>query len=242
MEKVVVSICDIPIEIAFTYPKTRAFFASYLTNQEPILHFCAFQEDVEKERIHIMNQHKSEDKLANYSDTFFELNVILRQIAETLPSFDAVLFHGSAMAYKGKAYIFAAPSGTGKTTHSKRWLKVLPDSYILNGDKPILKIKEDSIYVYGTPWQGKENRGINEVKPLKAIAIIERDKNNSIRPLEKTEAFPLLAKQIYWPKNNKLETIKLLEKIIERADLYLLRCNKEIDSALISSKAMIDSI
>ena len=37
--------------------------------------------------------------------------------------------------------IFYGPSGTGKTTHSRLWLENVPDSHILNGDKPFLQVK-----------------------------------------------------------------------------------------------------
>ena len=36
-----------------------------------------------------------------------------------MPVYDTFLFHGSAIAVDGAAYIFTAKSGTGKSTHAR---------------------------------------------------------------------------------------------------------------------------
>ena len=47
--------------------------------------------------------------------------------------------HASAVVYEDAAYLFSAPSGTGKSTHTALWRELFPGSYILNDDKPVLQ-------------------------------------------------------------------------------------------------------
>ena len=49
--------------------------------------------------------------------------------------------HGAVIRYKGKAYLFTAPSGTGKTTHIRQWLKKAEGTFVVNGDKPLIKVE-----------------------------------------------------------------------------------------------------
>lgn len=64
--------------------------------------------------------------------------------------------HGAVVAWKDQGYLFTAPSGTGKSTHLALWKKYLGDqAEVINGDKPFLKVMEDEVWVYGTPWAGK---------------------------------------------------------------------------------------
>ena len=49
------------------------------------------------------------------------------------------MLHSSAVVADGKAYLFTADSGTGKSTHTQLWPRMFGDrAYILNDDKPAL--------------------------------------------------------------------------------------------------------
>lgn len=152
---------------------------------------------------------------------------IYRAIAEQLPDFDRIVFHGAAIEHDGKAFLFTAPSGTGKTTHINLWRQYLGDKVgIINGDKPILKIA-DIPTVYGTPWAGKEGYQQNTSAPLEAICILKQGKTNNIVRLQTGEAINHLMRQVYLPKNQKSlsSTLSLLGKMIEKTPVYLLECD-----------------
>lgn len=152
---------------------------------------------------------------------------IYRSIGEQLPHFDRFVFHGAAIEYDGKAYLFTAPSGTGKTTHINLWKQYLGDKVdIINGDKPIIMAGNVSI-VYGTPWAGKENWQRNVSAPLKAICILKQGKTNNIIRLEKSEAVKHLMRQVYLPHNpiSLSKTLALLGTMIERTPVYMLECD-----------------
>ena len=66
--------------------------------------------------------------------------------------------HGVALCYQQNGYLFLAPSGVGKTTHTNLWKEHLKDKVdIINGDKPILEFTQDKIILHASPWCGKEN-------------------------------------------------------------------------------------
>lgn len=153
---------------------------------------------------------------------------IYRAIAEQLPRFDRFVFHGAAVEYQNNAYVFAAPSGTGKTTHISLWKKHLGDSLsVINGDKPIIKASQNDFTVYGTPWAGKEGLHNNIKAPLKAICFLKQGKQNKISLLDKSEALTRILKQVYIPKNKNAlsQTLSIISNIIENIPIYLLECD-----------------
>ena len=152
---------------------------------------------------------------------------IYRAIAEQLPQFNRFVFHGAAIKYDGDAYLFTAPSGTGKTTHINLWRRYLGDKVsIINGDKPIISI-DDAITVYGTPWAGKEGYQKNTSARLRAICVLKQGKNNSIVRLQPSDVVNRLMRQVYMPKNPATlsETLALIGKMIETVDVYELTCD-----------------
>lgn len=152
---------------------------------------------------------------------------IYRAIAEQLPQFNRFVFHGAAIEYEGEAYLFTAPSGTGKTTHINLWKKNLGDKVdIINGDKPIIRIDEKPT-VYGTPWAGKEALQRNASAPLKAICILKQGKTNCITRLSKSDAISHLMRQVYMPLNATAlsKTLENLGLMIEKNPVYILQCD-----------------
>lgn len=152
---------------------------------------------------------------------------IYRSIGEQMPNFDRFVFHGAAIEHNGQAYLFTAPSGTGKTTHINLWHKYLGDSVgIINGDKPIIKAQDD-ITVYGTPWAGKEGYQRNTKAPLKAICILKQGKTNSITRLSSRLAINYLMRQVYMPHDAIAlsKTLELLGRMIEKTSVYELSCD-----------------
>ena len=112
---------------------------------------------------------------------------------------------------------------------------------MLNGDKPLIAFYNDGIYACGTPWQGKENLGTNEVLPLKAICILERSTKNQLEQLSFKTAFSTLMTQSYHPNGSKglMQSIDLIKQF-ERIKLYRLKCNMNDEAALVSYKGMVE--
>lgn len=151
---------------------------------------------------------------------------IYRTIAEQLPQFNRFVFHGAAIEHNGNAYLFTAPSGTGKTTHIGLWKRFLDDVNIINGDKPIIHIDKE-VFVYGTPWAGKEGYQSNTSTSVSAICILKQAKKNKIYRIENSDAINYLMQQVYMPQNTVAlsKTLELLGKLIQYVPIYILECD-----------------
>lgn len=159
---------------------------------------------------------------------------IYRKICKKiLADYNGILFHSAALRYKGKAYLFTAKSGIGKTTHIRLWKDLLGDKVvIINGDKPILRFKDDKIIVYGTPWQGKENYGSNINAPLGGVFLLNRGVQNTVEKADSKTALKLMLAQTlrYQNKENVENLLSFMEKIILEIPIYILHCNMDISS------------
>ena len=157
-----------------------------------------------------------------------------------LPVFNGILLHSSAVVYNGEAYLFSAPSGTGKSTHTQLWLKRFKGSYILNDDKPAIMLTDKGIYVYGTPFSGKTDLNVNTGVPLKAICALERGEKNSISRIDNDEALYRILNQTVRPYNEDrmIQVLDILDKILTNVPMYKLYCNTDIEAAEVSYQAM----
>lgn len=232
MTRFSVSLAGVVLNVSTLYPSTKAFCREFLTKKAADCTLSLRDEDIGYER--------SVSEGA-FSSAYLETLALLRKVSNTLIRYDTLLFHGSAIAYGGKAYVFTAPSGTGKTTHTRLWLKALPESYVLNGDKPFLRIEENRVLACGSPWRGKENYGVNEMLPLEAICILEQDSSNHIEQVPCSSALGALIRQTYRPADPSLlvRSIQLIGNVAQNIRLYHLGCNMDPEAALVSSKAMI---
>ena len=157
-----------------------------------------------------------------------------------LPKYGALVFHGAVIATDIEAYAFTARSGVGKTTHINNWLRAFGgDIHILNGDKPILRKIGGKICACGTPWQGKENMGVNEIKPLKAIAFLSRSEKNRAAKVGASSVLMPFMTQIYIPNSEREAdlALALAADILESAELYSLGVNMDIESAMVARAA-----
>jgi len=159
---------------------------------------------------------------------------------DSLLDHQGIFLHASCIVYENKAYLFSAPCGTGKSTHTQIWMKVFKNSFILNDDKPALRCEDNQIVAYGTPFSGKTNQNKNEKYLIEGIAFIKRNSENKITRLEANKAIPLLFSQTMPPYHvGRLNQMtKMVELIIKQIPIYELNCNMEDEAALVAYQGM----
>ncbi len=161
--------------------------------------------------------------------------------SELARRFNGMMIHSSAVVLDGNAYLFSAPSGTGKSTHTRLWLQKFENrAYILNDDKPAVRIMPDGIFVYGTPWSGKDDVSINKKAPLKGICFLNRDKTNWIKTMD-TESkvvnlYHSAIKKV--DKEVALKQLDIIENIIKKIPIYEMGCNISEESVEVSYNKM----
>lgn len=104
-----------------------------------------------------------------------------------------LLLHASVVVHQGLGYLFLGHSGTGKSTHSRLWLKHIAGSRLLNDDNPVVRVCGDGVVrVYGSPWSGKTPCYVDADFPIGAIVRLSQAPYNRIRRLSPLEAYAAL--------------------------------------------------
>lgn len=237
-----VRIADLNIGISCLYPQTKLFCRDYLVDGECDFSISISKQDIdfEREKFIIENQ-KVGTSIQFLPDSHLEILAVYRKIANQAIEYNTILFHGSAIAVDGVGYLFTAKSGTGKSTHTRFWReKFGKRAVMVNDDKPLLKVTDKGVIVYGTPWDGKHHLSNNISVPLKAICILERADENHIESISFREALPMMLQQSYRPQNSleMIKTLELIDRILDNTAQYRLRCNMDIQAAEVSYSAM----
>jgi len=158
-----------------------------------------------------------------------------------LLKYNGFQLHSSAVVVDGKAYLFSADSGTGKSTHTGLWLKQFGErAYILNDDKPALRLIDGIWHAFGTPWSGKHDISVNTGVPVAGICMIERGEVNEIKPFSGKDAIFEVYVQTNRPKSteNRIRLLELLDNLFANVPVWKMKCNMEPDAAIISYEAM----
>lgn len=162
------------------------------------------------------------------------------QLYGTLPRFGRFWIHAVLVGLDGWGYAFSAPSGTGKTTHARLWLREFPGARIVNGDLPVVCERDGAYWGWGTPFCGKEHYQVNCGVPLRGLAFIERGQDNAIEPLPASEAFGYLVNDHRtWmgPENQELY-LDLFQRFVETVPLWRLTANMTQEAARVAHAAM----
>lgn len=227
------------VAVSAFYESTKQYCKDYLTDSEDVdASVIVLEDDFVTERDKAIKENGENQPL---TPEILEITIVLRKTAEALVDFDIFLFHASAIAVGGQAYLFAAKSGTGKSTHTRLWRQVLGDrAMMINDDKPFLEVKDGSITVWGSPWNGKHRMGNNISAPLKAVCILNRGQTNSIVQQSFMCAFPALYSQMYrFADSEKMKkTLRAVDQMLKCAGVYNLHCNMEPEAAIVSYNGM----
>lgn len=239
-----IKMADCLIEITASYPATMQLCRHYLAEgtREADIRIAVTEEDILAEQVRsARNMERMQEPVRHFSKPYLETLAVYRKIAEELLIYDTLLFHGSVVAVDGVGYLFTAKSGVGKSTHTGLWRDVMGERAVMvNDDKPLLRIAEDSVTAYGTPWDGKHHLSNNIAVPLKAVCILRRNESNRIERIDGIKAYPMLIQQCYHSDNiaHMDHILMLLDRLVEKITFYELYCNQEREAALIAYKGM----
>lgn len=172
----------------------------------------------------------SADNCLTLSD---ESNYLVTAFSSRVTYFNGIHMHGSIVEHDGRAVVFTASSGGGKSTHSELWRTYFGDR-IINGDKAFLRIMDNSINACGSPWSGSSPYITNLKAPLAAIVVIEKAPLNEIRILNIPEAIEYFATHCYYPVWSAALTslyMVTLGEVLKHTPVYLLKCKPEPEAA-----------
>ncbi len=220
MEHFYIKLAERIIHICCNYKQTRDYCEKYLVQEQPSdIEVCVSLQQLAYERKQTEKEYGN--RAEAFSNAYLETLAVYRQIATQMPNFDTILFHGSVVAVDNEAYLFTAPSGTGKSTHTRLWRRYFGDrAFMVNDDKPLLRVCEDGkVIAYGTPWNGKHKLDTNIGVQVKGICILAQAPKNEIRKIRKEEAFQTIYSQAYRKVDDPgmmVKTLELLDAVMER--------------------------
>jgi serine kinase of HPr protein (carbohydrate metabolism regulator) len=245
MEEFRIRIAGYTAGVCSLFASTRDYCGRYLTEEAPRCHITVTREDLEFEQEFLRQEALEEGiKVRKFTDPFLERAAIQRKLADFLFEQDVLMTHGSTVAVDGKAYLFTAKCGTGKSTHTRLWRQVFGDRAVMvNDDKPFLKITEEGILACGSPWSGKHGLDSNISVPLKGICILHRGEENRIRRIGAEDAIEMLLHQSYVSDNTALQqkTFALVNRLTQCIPLWEMSCTKSTDAAILSHGMMSGS-
>ena len=222
------------------FDSTKDYCKAYLTDDEPEFTITVTREDLAFEQAELLAEARAEGmKPRKFTDPFLDRAAIQRMFADRLFDFDILLCHGSTIAVDGKACLFTARCGTGKSTHTRLWREVFGDRAVMvNDDKPFLILTEDGVLACGAPWSGKHGLDTNITVPLGGICILERGPENTIRPASPEEALPRLLHETHCPAGQEDRFRALVTRLAENVGLWHMECTKDPQAAQVAHRAM----
>ena len=237
-----IEIAGVVLYIQPLFQSTKEYFRQYLTERPAHHHVSLTHDDLALEQ-HLLDAEADEEglKRRKFSDPFLERSVFQRRIADLLVERDVLMLHGSTVAVDGEAYLFTAPCGTGKSTHTRSWMTLFGDRAVMvNDDKPFLHISSSGVLAYGSPWNGKHGLSTNVCVPLKGICLLHRGNENVICGADAASLRDLLIHQLHIPNDPVLarRVATLAEILLDQVPLWEMHCNKDIDAARVAYSAM----
>ena len=145
-----------------------------------------------------------------------------------------ILMHASVIRNQEKGYLMIAPSGTGKSTHTRMWYDHIPGCDLINDDNPVVRVINGEVTVYGSPWSGKTPcyRNVNSL--VGAIVRIVRSSENSIKGLPPVQAFTQLlnsTSNMKWDERTYRGICDTISEVVNLVSVYELKCLPNADAA-----------
>ena len=146
-----------------------------------------------------------------------------------------MILHASFIEHNGKAVLFTAPSGTGKSTQADLWVKHR-GTEIINGDRAVIRLIDGKAYACGIPFAGSSSYCKNATLPLAAIVYLGQAPETSIERMTPVAAFRKIWEECtvnIWDADDVELATNIVLDIIIQTPLYYLPCTPD-ESAILA--------
>lgn len=143
-----------------------------------------------------------------------------------------IIIHSAAVKDKHQGYLFAGVSRAGKSTISRIWNEAT-SAFILNDDRIVIKKKNRSYYMHGTPWHGDYIEYFDDYKSkakLSKIFGIYHSKVNKRQKLKPIESFSVFFQSLFvsfWDKECLDFVLGFLSDMFREIPTYKLGFKKD---------------
>ena len=227
-------IADIVVEMQLDFDETTHWYEPY------------FYDGAEEPQFSLVADPKRMEYLVtkgvDITPAIAENIVLCTDFNRRLMKYYGSYIHSSALLFDGKAYLFSANSGVGKSTHTKKWLKRFGDrALIINDDKPSFRFIDGKCIIYGTPFAGGTDIQQNVSAELGALVFVERGEENSLTKIAPYESIRYLLNQSPGRANEQIgdRQLEMFSQLLTDYPAYLLKCNID-DSAVDTALGIIN--
>lgn len=189
---------------------------------------------------------KNEDKVlinGNLSAMLYRFALWIGFGLMTVP-YKTVAIHSSCIVYNNKAVLFLGESGTGKSTHTRLWRKNIEGAFLLNDDSPILRVEDNKIWAYGSPWSGKTPCYKQERYELKACVRLSQAPYNQISKSSILQAYgaihPSCPPEFAYDENLYEHISGFINDLLSKVPFYHLECLPDKEASLLSFKTIFE--
>lgn len=154
------------------------------------------------------------------------------ELPHMLAVHNGILLHCAWIRWRGKAILFTAPSGTGKSTQARLWCEYM-DAELINGDRSAVRICDDRILACGIPMSGSSEVRKNEIMPVGAIVYLSQSPQNRIQRLRGAAAFRRVWEGCTVPSWDREDVSRMTDTvsgILSRVPVYHLACRPDWDA------------
>ena len=142
---------------------------------------------------------------------------------------EALVFHCAFVEHEGQAILFCGKSGTGKSTQAALW-EECEKAETINGDRALLKKKDGMWQAFGYPCCGSSAICKNKTLPVKAIVVLEQDKENVVREMssgEKMKSMIVGSERYLWNHAEFEKVCGIAEQLVMEVPILKYNCTKD---------------
>ena len=133
-----------------------------------------------------------------------------------------IILHSACIALRGKGFLFAGVSGSGKSTISEIWQKD-EETTVLTDERVIIREKEGQLWAFGSPWHGTSEIHKNMGAPIEKIFFIKHGRENKAIPISKTDAANRLMVRCFptfWNRKGMQFGVDFCSRIAQEKECY----------------------
>lgn len=207
--------------------KKEMRFHYFLGYEEP----CMLYEESETGMKTVYLNRKYESALLN-TGNYKIFNALA--LEKVLIAHKCIILHASYVNYQGKAILFTAPSGTGKSTQAALWEKY-KGAEIVNGDRVIIREGENGFEACGIPVCGSSDICLERTLPVAAIVYLQQGAENEIQPMRFAERVKRLISETtisFFDHDFVEQALEILQKTGAYVPCYYYSCTKDEDAVI----------
>jgi len=194
--------------------------------QSPQLQECMLKKDGTLARFFVIPPYRE----PLLSDLFHAIRLAFLYLARM---HGRLAIHSASLYYRERAWLFAGPSGTGKSTHTNLWNQYF-NTPVLNGDLNLISCEEGKPMVHGIPWCGTSGLSDTSSHPLGGIVLLKQSPANMCQELPEDEKTLLVLQRSIspaWTEDMLDENLRIAAAFTDSCYITRLLCNRERGAA-----------